>query len=227
VAADDPKTEPSTPEGPDPRGLPPTAASAPPPGVQGPVTGPPPEPINVPTAGTETASSQTSPPKGQKKAPRWLLPVAVIVVVAIGLGVGLPLAFGKTSSTTTPPRSSNSGSASMAGGYYSKTVVDSRLVYLKLKTSAGGFTGTLTVSSAGIAKKVVVNKHYKVSVTASGSNMTFTVTPAVDGQTTLTGTYASNAITVTIAPGESVVLQRGKYGAYRALVTKESSTLLG
>ncbi len=233
MAGDDPKTEQMTPEGPDPKGLPPTAASAPPPGVTGPVTGPPPESSAVPTveSGTTTVadpSQTTSPAKGRNKPPRWLLPVAVIVVVAIGLGVGLPLAFAGSSSTTTKPGNSQTGTGTnVAGGYYTRKVVDSRLVYLRLKKLGAGFSGTLTVSAADSTKKVIENTHYKVSATANGSNLTFTVNPAVDGQTTLTGTFASSAITVTISPGETFVLQRGKFTAYRTLVTQETQTLLG
>jgi hypothetical protein len=156
-----------------------------------------------------------------------LAPVIVIVVVAVGLGVGLPLAFrGSSTATTTPPAGASGAVTDVGGGYYTTTVQNSRLVYLKLKKTAAGYTGFIAVAGANTARSAVSNKRYKVTATVSESNVSMTVTPAVDGQTTLTATFVSGTVSVTIGAGETYTLKKGKYAAFRSLITKETSTLL-
>jgi hypothetical protein len=193
--------------------------------------GPPAGPDGPPHVPIVTPSSSQKPSAGRESAlRRWLPWAAIVAVVAIALGVILPLTIWSSSSNATPtpttPSTSTTAGA-VSGTYYTATVQDSSLMFLRLAETQTALAGDLTVTTAGPSHLRLVVHHYLVTGTVRGDTLSLTVVRArLNGSQSLKGTYASGVITIALASGTKVSLERGTLVMYRALVVRDRATLL-
>lgn len=171
----------------------------------------------------------TVAPTPRRPSRRWLPWAAIVVVVAVALGVALPLTLGSTSSTATPtPKSptTSPGASGLTGSYYSSTIEDSSLFFLRLVQNQSALTADLTVTTAAASHLRLVDHRYAVTGSVAGSKLKLTIAPRSTRPQPVTGTYASGVITIVLASGTRVSLKRGTLATYRALVANERSLLL-
>jgi hypothetical protein len=202
----------------DPKGLPPTPDSAP---------SPRPASTSPQSEGESTVQPGKDQPSGagRGKFPRWLPWAAIAAVVVVGLGIALPLTLGgSSSSASSTPRS---GTSSLPGQYYTRTVQDRHLAFITLAKTGNDFVGKLTLASASPNRVRVIRRRYVITVTATGSNLSVAVSPPIGALSNLTGTYTANSITVDVSVGHQIVLERGTDTAVRSLLTTERAVLLG
>ena len=189
--------------------------------VPGP-TGPP-DPSHVPVISPRPASA------AHDRSPRrWLPWVVIVVVTAATLGIVLALTLGSSSSITTPTPTSPSTSPgtlrALTGSYYSPTVQDSSLLFLRLVQLQTSLSGVLTVTAASATHARLVEHRY--TVTGSVQGTAFKVTIGT-GSTTVFGTYLSGVLQIVLAGGTKLSLHRGTLATYRALVVRDRALLLG
>jgi hypothetical protein len=181
------------------------------------------EPAHVPTV---APSGESTPSKRPSR--RWLPWAAILLVVAVALGIALPLTLGSSSSTATPTPTppSTARTAGLSGSYFSTTVEDSSLLFLRLVQVSTSLTGALTVTTASASHTRLVDHRYDVVGSATGTRFTLTIAPHAATRRTLRGTYASGVITIVLADGTKAALFRGTLADYRALVVHDMALLL-
>lgn len=169
----------------------------------------------------------TSPtPRHQPR--RWLPWAAIVVVIAVALGIALPLTIGSSSSTVTPtpttPTTNRAGG--LTGSYFSTTIVDSSLLFLRLVEVQHTLAGALTVTTASASHTRLVDHRYNASGSVAGAKLTLTIAPGAPVPRTIKGTYTPSVITIALADGTTVMLHRGTLAEYRALVVDDRAILV-
>jgi hypothetical protein len=149
--------------------------------------------------------------------------MAVVLVAA--LVVSLVIVFGGSSSTATKTGKGGSHGA-LAGSYFTTSIQDSRLVFLKVKQVGDNVSGIMNVLAPNSEKKKVLTAKYKFTGTVSGSNLSLTMTPSITGLANITGTTSGSTISLTVAQGTTVRLEKGTQAHFKTLVRSQRSALL-
>lgn len=187
------------------------------------VSGPtgPPDPSHVPVVAPEPASARNRSPR------RWLPWAVIVVVTAAALGIVLPLTLGSSSTTTIPTPNSPSTSPGtlrgLTGSYYSPTVQDSSLLFLRLVELQTSLSGVLTVTKASASHARLVEHSYTITGSVQGTAFKVTIG---SGTKTVVGTYSSGVLEIVLAGGTRISLHRGTLATYRALVVRDRTLLL-
>jgi hypothetical protein len=162
-----------------------------------------------------------------KRQPRRWLPWAVIAVaVAVALGIVLPLTLGSSATavpTPTSPTTAANTLKGLSGTYYSPTVQDSSLLFLRLVQLQSTLSGVLTVTRASASRDRLVARHYQISGKVEGPSFDVTIGP---GTRTVGGTYVAGVLSIVLADGTRVSLHHGTLTTYRTLVAHDKALLL-
>ena len=195
------------------------------PGTHQPTPTEPPPPAGAAPSGPE--GTPPSAPTGRSGQRRWLPWAVVAVVLVAALVASLVIVFGGSSSTATKKEKGKSGAhGALAGSYFTTSIQDSRLVFIKVKQVDDNVTGFMNVVAPNSDKQKVLTVKYKFTGTVSGSNLTLKVTPSITGLATVTGTASGDTISLTVAQGTTVKLEKGSQAHFKTLVKDQRTALL-
>ena len=123
--------------------------------------------------------------------------------------------------TPTSPSTAGNTLTGLSGTYYSPTVQDSSLLFLRLVQLQSTLSGVLTVTRASASKDRLVARHYQINGKVEGRSFDVTIGP---GTRTVVGTYTSGVLSIVLADGARISLHHGSLTTYRTLVlaTKHS-----